>query len=261
MRKILLVLSFVFFVSVSWGQSVDDIVVRLVNEDVEISFNIERKESIQEKYDVEVFSSVDNYGKALAVKTGEIESIGTNDRVKLTIAGKENFEGFKGEVDFMISVTMVYSPIILDRPSSVMKFKRGALVELAWHGGVESDKFNLDLYKSGIELQPLETNYDGNKYTWTVPKKMKKGKYAIQVASSENGLNKRITPEIKIKPKVPFIVKFLIAGAIGAGGYLIYDMTQQTSTEVPVVDSSSLPPPPDAPTGASFSGASFSVGF
>ncbi|MGL1887454.1 MAG: hypothetical protein OCD76_13145 [Reichenbachiella sp.] len=260
MKKMLLILSFVLLVSVSWGQSIDDIVVRLVNEDVEISFNIENKESIQEKYDVEVFSSVDNYGKALAIKTGEIESISTNERIKLTIAGKENFEGFKGEVDFMISITMVYSPIILDRPSSVMKFKRGALVELAWHGGVESEKFNLDLYKSGIELQPLETNYDGNKYTWTVPKKIKKGKYAIQVASSENGLNKRITPEIKIKPKVPFIVKFLIVGAIGAGGYLIYDMTQPDPGPDPPLPTS-LPGPPDAPTRANLSGGSFSVGF
>lgn len=250
LRRFLLVFfGGVFFVlSKGHAQSIDNVQVEVDGDNINVSFDLGYKSSIQEKYDIEIYSSRDNYSKPLVVKEGQLKDVpAMNRRITYVLDGMENFAEFKGEVDFQIIATMVYAPIVIDRPYQSEKYKRGSMVQVKWHGGIENETFNVDLYKDGVKMQTLDQNNEFGSYSWMMPKQQKKGNYKIAIQSEKNSLNRVLSPEFKVKARVPFIVKFLPVLAAGAAAYYVFGMQGGETGGGGGGDVNTLPDPPSLP--------------
>ncbi|WP_119844905.1 Ser-Thr-rich GPI-anchored membrane family protein [Reichenbachiella sp. MSK19-1] len=229
------------------AQSINNVQVQVDGDDINISFDLKFKSSIQEKYDIEIFSSRDNYATPLAVKDGKLKDVAAvNARLTYVVDGAIVFEEFKGDVNFQIVATMVYAPIVIDTPSKPSKHKKGSMVQVKWHGGIEDEKFSVDLYKNGVKQETLDANNEYGTYSWVMPRKQKKGKYKLAIQSDSNSSNRAFSPEFKIKSKVPFIVKVLPVLAAGAAAYYFLEV-QGGESVTPPGGGESLPNPPELP--------------
>lgn len=248
MKKNLLLTFFVIGSLHAYAQRIDNVVVIATEEGIELSFDIQQKESLQELYNVQIFSSHDNYKLPLTLKKGSTEDVKTTDRVKYLIDGETLFAGYKGEIDFKIKATMVYAPIIISKPYGSAKYKKGSLIEVSWRGGIENDTYDLELYKGTEKVKTLEHDISLHSYSWIVSD-TKKGNYKLKLSSESNDKNMAFSPEIKIKSKVPVIIKLLPLFAIGAGAYFYLNQPEDTpgGTTTTTTDNY-LPGPPDAPT-------------
>jgi hypothetical protein len=244
-RTCILALS-LLFAKFGIAQKIENVVVISTEEGIELSFDIQQKESIQELYNVQIYSSFDNYKVPLQFLSGKTKDVKTTNRLKFVIDGEEAFAGFKGEVDFKISATMIYSPIVMHKPYGAAKYKKGSLIEIAWKGGVEDDSYKLELYKGSKKVKTLESDISLHSYSW-VADKTKKGNYKLKVASVKNESNSAFSPEIKIKSKLPFVIKVLPLFAIGAGVYFLTSGGSDDAGGGTTPTGDSLPEPPQPP--------------
>lgn len=238
---LLIIFSFQIF-----AQKIENVEVKLMNSDIILSFDLQHKESMQEQFEVEIFSSRDKYVKPILVKSGESKKVDSFGRKEFVIDGKEVFSGYKGPLDFEIRATMTFSPIVVLKPGAT-SFKKGRLVDVSWRGGLEDDAYNVDLYKGNTKVKNLGEKIELHSYSWVMPSSTKKGKYNLKIESTKNPANSAISAEFRVKNKVPFIVKFLPVAAIGAG---VYFLTQGGTTEPgggTTTEDNDLPDPPDVP--------------
>ncbi|PIB36343.1 hypothetical protein BFP72_13530 [Reichenbachiella sp. 5M10] len=243
---VLLISTLFLIITDAQGQSLENVQVQVDGDDINVSFDLVYKTSLQEKYDIEIYSSRDNYTEPLKIKEGELKDVpALNRRHTFILDGMENFAEFKGEIDFQIIATMVYSPVIIDRPFESQSYKRGRMVEVKWHGGIENETFAVELFKNGVKMETLEENNQYGSYNWAMSSKQKKGKYQFAIQSEKNMQNKVLTPEFKVKSKVPFIVKALPVLAAGAAAYFILNSGGESGGSGGGTES--LPNPPALP--------------
>jgi hypothetical protein len=247
MKGILLVTLLVTGSFFGYAQRIENITLISTEEGIELSFDIEHKESIQELYNVQIFASHDGYKLPIQPIGGKMTDLRTTDRLRFVIDGEEIFAGYKGEIDFKIKATMIYSPIIMHKPYGGAKYKKGSLVEISWKGGVENDTYKLDLYKGTKKVKTLESDISLHSYSW-VASDTKKGNYKLKIASMNNESNSAFSPEIKIKSKMPVIIKLLPLFAIGAGAYFYLNQPEETPSGGGTVTNTDLPAPPGPPT-------------
>lgn len=228
-----------------------------------------------EIYEVEVYSSLDDYTKPLENVDGDIGVQRPGYEKLITWEAKKSIGFFTGDITFEIRASLIYSPIRIIGPTNIIrstgkmqKFKAKDDMKISWTGGGKNESIILNLvqgdstsgYKQVTEIskvvnEPNQTNV----YNWTIPKKVTKedgskvkletGKnYAIQFEGTSEYASIVQSPDYYIKKKsgaaFPMV---LLAAALGGGAYYYFVvLSEDTVEQPPVIDepNQDLPAPP-----------------
>lgn len=207
-----------------------------------ITFDLTPKESVQERFTIEIYSSKDNYQIPLKVKEGKVRDVRPGNSLLFILDAKENFAGFQGELDFDVRATLTFSPVKFIEPFKDMTYKKGDFVRIAWRGGVENDQYAISLYKGRQQVTYINELANQNDYLWNMPKGTKPGKYHFELESNADKKMLAQSYQFVIKRKIPIVVKVLPLFALGVGTYFILSDNSGVSEA-----SGSISNPPDPP--------------
>ena len=232
---------FTFMIGSLQAQRIENIDVQLVNENIILSFDLLPQESIAEKYDLAITSSIDGHKKPLQVKNGSVSDVAPKNRLQYTIDGIQNLGDFKGEVKFRIKATLTYSPLRILSPKDKISVKKGKTLELSWAGGNNTSEYNIELYKSNVLSTTIESKNSSKKSNWKVPKNFRTGNdYKIKIAVDGKENQSVFTKQFTIKRKIPILIK--VMPLVVAGGVFALISGGGGSDPDPVI-----PIPPDLP--------------
>ena len=140
----------VFFIRFdTHAQSVSGVEVAIVGDNLQVTYSMAGLRSGQ-KFDVELYSSIDNYaaplindriigdlGKGITLKPGNLITIGDP---------LETLGAITSDLNFKIRVTMIYNPVEIIDPTSYFEQKRDKDFNVTWTGGLGGEQVKFDLY-------------------------------------------------------------------------------------------------------------------
>jgi hypothetical protein len=228
------------------AQSVSNIKAVFLDDKVIITYDLIATDP-QQKFDVDLYSSVNNYSRPLINVKGDVGKGLIASRGKriefdvLTELGK-----YDGDITFEVRAGVLVTSITsaFANPMEGSKFKRGKVYQIKWVGISES-QLELELYKSGVKQNTIGKSLNGKDYGWYIPENTKPGAdYQIKLVS---GANKNISTSktFKIGRKIPLglkIAPILIIGGVAAA--LLGGGSGEESGGGGTVDAVSLPVPP-----------------
>ena len=202
-----------------FSQSLENIRAVLQEETIVIYYDLVAEAS-EQKYDVELYSSWNNYASPLQLAEGDVGKLVAPGRDKAVVwRAKEEMRNFQGDIDFEVRAQLAFSPIKIDEVSSSLK--AGKTVPVAWKGGLSSEKITLNLYKDGRQIQKLGDFSNTGTYEWAIPKDYAvDGKYSLSIAGSKTTTPIR-SREFVIKKGLPLGLKLAPLALVGAGVYFL----------------------------------------
>lgn len=181
------------------SQKIKNINISKSDQDIIISFDLYPKASIKEKYDLIVKASYDNYTNPLEIKRGKVKDVKPIMRISLVIDGKQNFDGYKGELDFVVEATMTYAPIRIIQPFEGKEFSTGEVLSVRWEGGFSNDVYSLMLFKKDSFIKIIKSGVTGNSYDWIIPAKTPTGNgFKVKLAPSINSIEPDYSNDFRI---------------------------------------------------------------
>lgn len=225
------------------AQEIRNVDVRLERDNVIITFDLSPKESVKERFDIEIYSSRDNYQTPVKVSEGNTKDVRPGNALQYIINAKEHFTGYQGELDFDVRATLTFSPVTFIEPYQDMTYKKGDFVRVAWRGGFTNDNYAISLYKGDNKVSYINSIVKTNDYLWNMPKGTKAGKYHFQLESNSSKELTAKSYEFVIKRKIPIAIKILPIVAAGVG---VYFLTSGGGSESGGA-TYALPNPPDPP--------------
>jgi len=170
----------------------------------------------ENKYDIQLYSSDNNYRSALALVTGDIGPEITSGKDKIiTWDAKGELKRYNGNITFEIRVELNGGKISFNNPLSETTFKRGFPYQIKWHGGKLNPDFEIQLYKNNVMQKSLGKSEGKKSFTWSIPVKNKPGNYQIKLLDETTTV--ATSYDFKISRKVPLVLKIapvLLVGAI-----------------------------------------------
>lgn len=199
------------------AQTVENINTKFDGEKIVITYDLNYSNPT-EKFNVDLYSSHDNYTRPLTLVTG---AAGEN-----VIAGKANRvvwdakntlpPDFDGEITIRIKVSRVVIPPLEVTPLSTTVYKRGRNIALNWAGGLPNEKLIIDLYQNNVPAQRVAEQMDNSgAYNWKLPKNVKGKNYDLRVRAVDRPDDLAVSQVFRVKPRTPFIVKVLPLLAVG----------------------------------------------
>ena len=190
-----------------------------------------------EKFDVALYSSHDNYAFPVKLVSGDVGldvPAGRTKRIEWN--SKAELGNYKGELSFEVRAEVVTA---LTLPMDVKSVKRGKSLPLTWTGGHKSQEVKIELLKSGISQTVLATVANHGSYQWGVPSSQKPGKdYQVRFTTGKEIIT---SDPFSIKHKIPTLIK---AVSIGTVAILALSSGSSSSSGTATRDSN-LPVPPD----------------
>ncbi|MFY0599433.1 MAG: hypothetical protein JXR03_07155 [Cyclobacteriaceae bacterium] len=149
-----------------------------INPDGKVSFTalVEAHHSQRENYELKVYSSADNYSKAIGLN---IAAVKPGVPMDVSFDGQQKIGNFKGSIQFKFVAEATAFPVEVTLSGS--KFKRGKKMTVSWKDYHESGWYDVEMYRGGSLFKSLVSNHRGTNYTADLPKKMPKGAYEIRV--------------------------------------------------------------------------------
>lgn len=181
-----------------------------ISQEGKISFTalIESHHSSRESYELKVYSSADNYVKAIGLN---LKSVKSGVPLDVSFDGKEKIGNFKGSLQFKFVAQATVFPVEVTINGD--KFKRGKSITVTWKDFHESGWYDVEMYRGGTLFKSLVGNHRGTSYTAQLPKKMPKGEYEIRVIPT----NKK---ELQSENYAVVVKGGSAALVVGAGGAL-----------------------------------------
>lgn len=236
MKHITTVLLIVAFSTLSFGQTIN--VENLNVSDggnISFSYTVNPKFSERETYQLQVFTSTDNFAKALplnlpAVKAGELRTA--------SFSGPQLLGNYEGSMQLKFRAVATAFPVQIT--TTAKKFKKGKNITVSWEDFHDSGFYDIELYQEGYISKSLAKSHRGNSITTTLPKNLEKGTYEVRVTPSNR--------EELYSEDYPVTIKgggkgvFFVAGgalAAGAGVFVLGGSSDGGGTST-----TSLPDPP-----------------
>ncbi len=166
--------------SMSFGQSisVDNLTVSEGGM-ISFSYTVNPKFSDRESYQLQVFSSTDNFTKALplnlpAVKAGELRTA--------SFSGPQVLGSYEGSMQLKFRAVATAFPVQIT--TTAKKFKKGKNITVSWEDFHDSGFYDIELYQNGYITKSLAKSHRGTSITTTLPKNLEKGTYEVRVTPS-----------------------------------------------------------------------------
>lgn len=168
------------------------------------------------EYKLDLYASRDNYASPLTKVSGDIGnevSPGVNKQVIWKI--REEYGPFVGRIAVEVRGN-VYSPFVKLRDfNSDQSYKRGKSYSLTWKVGA-SNPINIELYKGGQRISGEMSQPNNGGHTFFIPAQAKKGNdYRLKISDTRNSSDVLYTPNFKVSPKIPLLLKVLPVLAVG----------------------------------------------
>jgi hypothetical protein len=222
----LLTILFFGFSSIVNAQSITNIKAVFLDDKIIVSYDLIASDALQ-KFDVDLYSSVNNYSRPLVNVKGDVGkglTAARGKRIELDVLSE--LGKYEGDITFEVRAGVLVSstpPSTANasnflNPMEGSKFKRGKVYQIRWAGINESD-VELELYKSGVKQNTMGKSNKEKDFSWVVPEDTKPGTdYQIKLVS---GTNKNIitSKTFKIGRKIPLglkIAPILVVGGLAA---------------------------------------------
>lgn len=244
MKKLLIGILLFFVGYNTKAQEVQNVKIDFKEGIISLTFDLSPQKSLRERYNLEITSSKDNYTNPVPVLNNSTENIEPKKGLQYQIDALKNFEGFRGDLNFKIKAVFAYSLLEFITPSEIASLKKGKSLQLSWIGGLENDKYSLELYKQGAKVSTLQSMLTRKVTSWDMAKDTKAGSgYMIKVVSEKNKQLSAFTQSFKIKRKIPIVIKIL-PFAIAGGVFAIISGKSSEGTTTKT-DLPGLPDPPN----------------
>ncbi len=222
MHRILPCLALLFFCGSLAAQKIENVKATINGDDIIITYDLSGKEG--QEFKINLYISNNNFSKPLIKASGDIGSKITPGKDKRVVWNAKNeLPEYKG--DLVIEVRGEAGVIASSvRPLSFLsptggKVKRGKIMSISWTGGSPTEGVDLSLMKDGAVKEKITDQSNNGVYSWQIPKGTKSGSYQLKLTGTSSGF--AMSPNFKIKPKTPFIVKFLPFLAVGGAAYIL----------------------------------------
>ena len=210
-------LSFLFMLlaCASYAQRIENLTTALAGENIEITFDL-IDEVGGRTFDLQLFSSHDNYASLLQYVSGDIgEEVSPGAGKNVIWEAKKELGEYKGEIYLEIRGIITPPFVRILTPNAGDKFKPGKTMEIQWHTDI-TDNIEIDLYKMGTRISTITNSANTGKYTWTLSKETAKGGGYYLVFSSDATPGKTVESEQFVVAKgVP--IWLVVAGVAVVG--------------------------------------------
>jgi len=221
MKKLLLTgIFFMFLYQLSYGQKFENIVARIDNNIVTVSYDLVSPFGLG-SYNVDIYSSHNNYSVPLFKVNGDVgSSITAGNRKTITWDIASELGEYDGTLNFELrgrnesrgsqQPAESYSKLSVVSPTAASKYKVGQSYRITWSGGNPNSHVNVDLYFKNDKrhIDRIGTNWPNNGVmAYTFPKNLKgSSKYYIKITDVNNPAQIDQTPNFKVKnPKTTFV--------------------------------------------------------
>ncbi|MFT5954811.1 MAG: hypothetical protein ACI8QD_001661 [Cyclobacteriaceae bacterium] len=278
MRKLSYFLSLVsllilFSITKSYAQSVSSVEVSIVEDDLHVTYNMSGL-STGQKFNVEIYSSLDNYTSPLSDDriTGDLGSDIILEGGNLIVIADplESLGAITGDLNFKIRANLIYNPVNVIEPVAYFKQKRLKDFNVVWSGGLGGEQVKFDIYKDNQLIQDnVFTTVNNRSAEFKMPKLALGAGYTMMMEFES--LNQEVAiPDFEIKRKSSIFSKvFKIVLLAAAVDFALYASSGEMVPEDQVggfvfkifdplgIIDNSLPEPPGTPTG--MTSASFTL--
>lgn len=241
-------LIFLTTINYCFSQKLENLITEVQKEKVIIRYDL-IDDDPENKYDIQLFSSDNNYRSALALVTGDIgPEITAGKDKKITWDAKGELKRYNGNITFEIKVELNGGKISFNNPLSETTFKRGFPYQIKWHGGKANPDFEVQLYRNNVMQKSLGKSEGKKSFTWSIPVKNKPGNYQIKLLDKTTTV--ATSYNFRISRKLPLLLKVapvLLVGAIA--GVLAIGVNGGEKPPNSNIPDNNLPDAPGAPKG------------
>ena len=208
-KKLVLTFSLSLATIFSVAQEIKDFSYRLIADKIEITYSLTGQSS--DRYDVKLYSSLDDFAKPLSLVTGEVgKDVMPGDNKKVIWDARTELGEFEGDLSIKIRANFI--PFLTFDIENGARFKRAKEQLISWEL-TEGESIKLELYQAGDKISDLGTVAAGTEYNWAIPKDLKTGgNYRIKASGSERFA---MSDAFSIKRKIPLILWAVPAVVIG----------------------------------------------
>jgi hypothetical protein len=196
------------------------------NGKVSFTCTVEPHHSMREEYQLTVFSSSDNFAKALPL---DVITLKSGIAQKVSFDGNEMIGDFDGKIEFDFRLNAIVFPVQIT--SVGKKFKKGKGITIAWEDFHKSGWYDVEIYHEGTLHQKVVGNHRGSKYYTTLPEDMKKGKYEIRVTPSNQ--KELVSEDYLVEWKTNKTGVIIGGGALVGVGIGILVLGKDTESDLP----------------------------
>lgn len=195
------------------AQDITNFSYKLVKNNIEISYQLSGQSS--DRYKVELFNSLDNYGIAMKLVSGDVgNEIIPGKNKRIVWEAKKELREFKGGLALRLKTEFV--PFITFTIPSNEKFIIGKENIISWEGDMSNIK--LELFINNKKIGDIGTAIKGKQYSWKIPKKsIEKGKtYTIKgTVNGRSATSKSFTLKNKL-PVYVWVIPIVVVGGVVA---------------------------------------------
>lgn len=239
MKKTFTILLIPFLSYCASAQNLSNVTASLQGTKIIINYDLEAPVA-SFLYQVEVYSSLDQYKEPLKGVSGDVgNKVASGKGKKVEWQADKDISAYDGEVDFKLKTQLTFAPWLILNPSGEKSFKRGKASEILWTGYANgAKKVNVELQRNGQAISSTDAINNSGKMEFNFPKNLKTGDgYQIKIVNNVNANDQAISKEFKIKRKLPLVVKFLpivilggVAAAVLGGGQKSESPSQPPAT-------------------------------
>jgi hypothetical protein len=212
----------VSLLNLTHAQTLENINASFDGERVTVSYVLTHTEAGQ-KFKIDLYSSHDNYSQPISVTGDAGENVlpGTAKRVIWDAKSVLPSE-FDGDIRIKIKATRMAAPKLVFEPLALKTYKKGRTISMKWTGGYPSDKVTIELYKNNVNNLLVAAKIDNSaSYDWKMPKSVKGKNYMLRVSNATRPNEQADSQVFRVKPRTPFLVKFLPILAAGAAAVIV----------------------------------------
>lgn len=214
MRLILLVLFLTGLCFCSLAQNLTNLSASQQGNEVVVNYHLEGEKG--KAYTVLLYASNNNFTTPLQLVEGDVAAkrvlSGSNKTIKWRVL--DELKDFDGNISFEIRAVPAV-PLFTKIIASAEKVKRGKDITITWSGGLPKEQVVVEFIKDGKQV-PAGAPLNSGSLNYSVPKKMKTGKYKVQLSQAGeliSGGNFTVKPKYSIWIKAaPLALAGLIIG-------------------------------------------------
>lgn len=227
-----------------FSQRIEHLTTVLAGEHIEITFDLIDEEGGL-TFDLQLFSSHDNYTSPLQYVSGDIgEEVSPGTGKKIIWEAKTELGEYKGEIYLEIRGIVTPPFVRILTPNAGDKIKPGKTMEIRWDSEV-SGNIGIDLYRNGQRVSAVTNTTNSGKYSWKLSKKTAKGEgyYLIFTSDAKPGKTVKSAQFVVAKGMPVWLVLAGIAVVGGVAGVIMSGGDDGGTTPDPVVTDNDIPDP------------------
>jgi len=241
MRRNLLIL-FGFLPIGVFAQSVTINKVEVAGDKIIVHYSLENSNPAT-NFLLNLYESKDNFSAALARVSGDVGSEvkpGANKKIEWNI--RQEYGNYKGKLALELR-GRVYAPFVkLQNYAVASSYKRGKAHDIVWQPG-NSDPINIELFKGTERIQGGMSQANNGSYVLNLASNIKTGSdYHLKFTNTRSHEEVVVTPDFKITPKVPLLLKVLPVLVVGGGVAALASGGGNKDTPTPTAADIALPP-------------------